>query len=461
MEATAQPVGDGKAARAHAPRRSHGEWAPADDRFDCVDVLEGQAATRVQGLIPVRYGRMLASPFAFFRGGAALMAADLAGTPVSGFDVQLCGDAHVGNFGVFLAPDRRLVFDLNDFDETHTGPWEWDVKRLAASIAVLGRHRGASDRERRSAVVDTAGAYRQAMRRFAGLSRLAVVYSRLDVEDLVEQARLHHTDLDVDAVNKRIERIRRKDSMRAVAKLNRRVDGQLRIISDPPLVVPIGELLPDATAASLQELFRELLAGYTQTLAPAQRHLIAGHRFVDMAHKVVGVGSVGQRAWIILLEDRDTGHPLMMQAKEANASVLEAHLGPSPYEQHGERVVQGQRFMQAASDILLGWQRVVGLDGVMRDFYLRQLWDGKGSIDLETVDPRRIGLLGSACAWTLARAHARSGDRVAIAEYLGGGTVFDEAIADFAEAYADRNDRDYAELQQAVRDGRVPADTSA
>jgi uncharacterized protein (DUF2252 family) len=457
MAASADRVGDGKAARAHAPRRSHGAWAPAPDRPDPVAVLERQAASRVPSLVPVRYGRMLASPFAFFRGGAALMAGDLAGSPASGFGVQLCGDAHVGNFGVFLAPDRRLVFDLNDFDETHPGPWEWDVKRLAASIDVLARHRGAPEQARRAAVVQTVSAYRQAMRGFAEISRLAVAYARIDVADLIEQVRQSDAAFDVDAANKRVARFRRKDSMRAVAKLTRRVDGQLRIISDPPLVVPIGELLPDATAEQLHDLFIELLAGYTATLAPAQRHLINGHRFVDMAHKVVGVGSVGQRAWIVLLEDCDTGHPLMLQAKEANASVLEAHLEPSVFAQHGERVVEGQRFMQAASDILLGWQRVTGLDGVTRDFYLRQLWDGKGSIDLETIDPERIGLLGSACAWTLARAHARSGDRVAIAGYVGSADTFDQAIADFAEAYADQNERDYAALARAVADGRVEA----
>jgi uncharacterized protein (DUF2252 family) len=460
MTTVAEPPAGGKAARARAPRRSHGEWAPAPDRADPVALLEGQAATRVQSLVPVRYGRMLASPFAFYRGGAAIMAADLAATPVSGFDVQLCGDAHVGNFGAFLAPDRRLVFDLNDFDETHAGPWEWDVKRLAASIAVLGRHRGVDERARRAAVVNTVASYRAAMRQFAGWSRLAVWYARLDVEDVLAQARTRDTGLDLDDAQRRVDRMRRKDSMRAVAKLARPVDGQLRIVSDPPLVVPISDLLPDETAATLQERFAGLVEGYAATLAPAQRRLIEAHRFVDMAHKVVGVGSVGLRAWIILLEDRDTGHPLMMQAKEAAASVLEAHLLPSPYDHHGERVVQGQRIMQAASDILLGWQRVIGLDGVTRDFYLRQLWDGKGSIDLDGMMPERIGLLGGFCAWTLARAHARSGDRVGIAAYLGGGTVFDEAIADFAEAYADQNERDYAALQAAVRDGRLAADTA-
>jgi uncharacterized protein (DUF2252 family) len=403
---------------------------------------------------------MAVSPFTFYRGAAAVMAADLATEPTSGFDVQLCGDAHVGNVGVFLAPDRRAVFDVNDFDETHVGPWEWDVKRLAASIAVLGRHRGLSRRGRRQAVLATVGGYRRAMREFAESPHLAVWYARIDVDSMLEDERLRDSDFDLVGMQRAVAKFRRKDSTRAVAKLAERVDGQLRIASAPPLVVPIRELLPSGSAEELQERFRGLLEGYTASLAPPQRHLMASHRFVDMAHKVVGVGSAGTRCWIVLLEERDTGQPLMLQAKEADASVLERHLGPSKYDHHGERVVQGQRFMQAASDILLGWDRTIGLDGVQRDFYVRQMWDGKGSIDTETMVPGRIGLLGEFCAWTLARAHARSGDRIEIAAYLGSGEVFDEAIADFAETYAEQNARDHAALAQAVQDGRVTADTS-
>jgi uncharacterized protein (DUF2252 family) len=457
MESVADRARRGKQARSSAPRRSHGEWAAAADRPDPVDVLEGQSTARIPQLVPIRYGRMLASPFAFYRGGAALMAADLADSPVSGIDVQLCGDAHVGNFGVFLAPDRRALFDLNDFDETHIGPWEWDVKRLAASIAVLGRHRGLDARKRRRAVLVTAAAYRNAMREFAGWGNLRVWYARLDIENLLAQAKLRDVDFDLADAERTLGRFRRKDSTRAVAKLAERVDGQLRIVHDAPLVVPIRELLPEQTGAELQDRFARMLADYAATLPPQQRHLIQTHRFVDMAHKVVGVGSAGTRCWIVLLEGRDTGDPLVMQAKEADASVLEAHLRPSSYDHHGERVVQGQRFMQAASDILLGWNRAIGFDGVSRDFYLRQLWDGKGSIDTETIVPGRIGLLGGFCAWTLARAHARSGDRAAIAGYLGSADTFDQAIADFAEACAEQNERDHAQLAQAVRDGRVEA----
>jgi uncharacterized protein (DUF2252 family) len=451
----------GKAARATAPRRSHGEWAPAADRPDPVGVLEAQSATRIPQLVPIRYGRMLASEFSFFRGGAALMAGDLAASPVSGIDVQLCGDAHVGNFGLFLAPDRRFVFDVNDFDETHTGPWEWDVKRLAASIEVLGRHRGLGDRERRRALVTTVSAYRTAMRQFAGWGNLEVWYARLDVEDLMQQAKFRDGDFDLEGARESLARFRRKNSVRAVAKLTQRVDGQLRIITTPPLVVAIRDLLPDHSADQLQARMADLLRSYSLSLPPAQRHLLSTHRVVDMAHKVVGVGSAGTRAWIILLEGRDTGDPLMLQAKEADASVLEAHLAPSTYEHHGERVVEGQRFMQAASDILLGWDRVTDeVEHVTRDYYVRQLWDGKGSIDTETMRPERIGLLGSFCAWTLARAHARSGDRLAIAAYLGTSDTFDEAVADFAELYADQNARDHAALVAAVKDGRVVADTA-
>jgi len=460
MESVADRAQRGKEARAIASRRSHGEWAPAADRPDPVDVLERQSTTRIPQLVPIRYGRMLASPFAFYRGGAALMAGDLAGTPVSGIDVQLGGDAHVGNFGVFLAPDRRPVFDVNDFDETHVGPWEWDVKRLAASIAVLGRHRGVGRGARRRAVLATVGAYRNAMREFAGWGNLQVWYARLDVENLLQEARLRDADFDLASMERSLERFRRKDSTRAVAKLAERVDGRLRIVHDPPLVVPIRELLPAESGEELQARFVEMLDGYCASLPPQQGHLVRTHRFVDMAHKVVGVGSAGTRSWVVLLEGRDTGDPLVLQAKEADASVLERHLQPSVYEHHGERVVQGQRFMQAASDVLLGWHRTIGLDGVTRDFYLRQLWDGKGSIDTETIVVDRIGLLGSFCAWTLARAHARSGDRIAIAAYLGASDRFDQAIADFAEAYADRNERDYEALQRAVQDGRVTADTS-
>jgi uncharacterized protein (DUF2252 family) len=417
--------------------------------------MREEDATRVPELVPIRYGRMLVSAFTFYRGAAALMAGDLAATPTSGITVQLCGDAHLSNFGIYSAPDRRLVFDVNDFDETHQGPWEWDVKRLAASLEIAARDRGFKHRERRAVVAAATRQYREAMRRFAAMRNLDVWYARLDVEDTIRRLSGTVRASDVRAVRGRTADARRKDSLRAVAKLTQRVDGTVRIVSAPPLVVPIAELLPDDDARDVETEVRALLAGYQRSLDPDRRHLMSTYRFIDMARKVVGVGSVGTRAWIILLEGRDGGDPLMLQAKEAGASVLERHLGHSRYRNHGERVVRGQRFMQAASDIFLGWQRVTGIDGEVRDFYVRQLWDGKGSAVIEAMDPGRLTLYGQLCGWTLARAHARSGDRVAIAGYLGAGTTFDTAIADFAQTYADQNERDYRTLQAAVADGRV------
>jgi uncharacterized protein (DUF2252 family) len=415
--------------------------------------------TRVPELVPIRYGRMLASPFTFYRGAAGIMAADLAGTPASGLDVQLCGDAHLSNFGIFAAPDRRLVFDLNDFDETLRGPWEWDVKRLVASLEIAARDRGLKRRDRRAVVASSARAYRGAMREFAGMRTLDVWYARLDVDDALRDLGGAVRASDVRAARRTAARARAKDSTRAMAKLTERVNDSTRIVSAPPLVVPIAELVPTDDTRDIEAQIMALLARYQRTLAPEHRHLVAGYRYVDMAHKVVGVGSVGTRAWIILLEGRDGHDPLVLQAKEAQASVLERHLPASPYENHGERVVRGQRFMQSASDILLGWERVVGLDGEVRDFYLRQLWDGKGSAVVEAMDARRLNLYGRFCAWTLARAHARSGDRVAIAAYLGAGPAFDDALVRFAEAYAEQNDSDYRALRGAVSDGRIPVAT--
>jgi uncharacterized protein (DUF2252 family) len=417
--------------------------------------MREEDATRVPELVPIRYGRMLVSPFTFYRGAAALMAGDLAGTPVSGLTVQLCGDAHLSNFGVYAAPDRRLVFDLNDFDETLEGPWEWDVKRLAASLEIAGRDRGFRRRERRAVVAAATRAYREAMRRFATMRTLDVWYARLDIEDVMAKQSRAIRPADIRATRRNVAAAKGKNSLRAVAKLTRRVNGTVRIVSAPPLVVPIGELLPDADARDVEAEVRGLLARYQRSLSPDRRHLVGSYRFVDMARKVVGVGSVGTRAWIVLLEGRDGADPLVLQAKEAEASVLERHLGPSRYKNHGERVVRGQRFMQAASDIFLGWERVTGLDGEVRDFYVRQLWDGKGSAVVEAMDPVRLSTYGQLCGWTLARAHARSGDRVAIAGYLGGGTAFDTAVAAFADAYADQNERDYRALQAAGTDGRI------
>jgi uncharacterized protein (DUF2252 family) len=450
----------GRAARAATPRSSHADWTPAPDRRSPIDVLREQDATRVPDLVPVRYGRMLVSPFTFYRGSAALMADDLEGSPTAGISVQLCGDAHLSNFGVFAAPDRRLVFDLNDFDETHPGPWEWDVKRLAASIEIAARDRGFKRRDRRKAVLSTVQKYREAMRGFAAQRHLDVWYARLDVEGVISELAGLVRPEQIQAVRKSEARALRKDSSRAMAKFTERVDGRTRIVNDPPLVVPIREMMPDDDARDVEIEARQLIRDYQRSLSPDRRRLVGTYRYVDMAHKVVGVGSVGNRAWIILLEGRDDGDPLVLQAKEAGPSVLERPLASkSRFRNHGTRVVEGQRFMQAASDIFLGWQHVKGLDGNERDFYVRQLWDGKGSAVVENMDAGALGAYGGLCGWTLARAHARSGDRIAIAAYLGTSTTFDEAIATFSEVYADQNEHDYAELRAAVADGTITAES--
>ena len=446
----------GKAARARSPRSSHGAWTPAGGRADPLATLEAQAATRVGDLVPIRYGRMLLSPFSFFRGAAAIMAGDLAGTPESGITVQSCGDAHLSNFGVYAAPDRRLVFDLNDFDETLPGPWEWDVKRLAASLEVAGRDRGWKPKRRRRIVLGAVGEYRDAMRRFATIGHLRVWYARLDVASFLEADRRLAADTR-SAAERATARARAKTSLRAVTKLTERVDGRVRFISDPPLIVRLEDLVGQGELGDPQAQIDELLAQYRRSLSPEVSYLLAGYKAVDMARKVVGVGSVGTRAWIIMLAGADEGDPLVLQAKEAQPSVLEAHLGASTYDNHGERVVHGQRFMQAASDALLGWQRVLGIERRDRDFYVRQLWDGKGSVDVESIPVGQMAVYARMCGWTLARAHARSGDRVAIAAYLGGGDAFDRAMVEFADAYADQNELDFKALERAVEDDRVPA----
>jgi hypothetical protein len=423
-----------------------------------VAVLEEESASRVPELVPIRYGRMLASPFTFFRGAAAIMAADLAGRPTSGIPAQLCGDAHLSNFGVFGGPDRRLLFDLNDFDETHEGPWEWDVKRLAASIEIGGRDRGFRPGQRRRAVLAAVRRYREAMRRFAAMPNLDVWYARMEVDDVVAESAGRVSGADVKAARRMAAKARRKDSSRALSRLTEVVDGRLRITSAPPLIERIDDLLPEADAHDLEDRIQAILDAYAASLPDDLRRLFSSYRFVDMARKVVGVGSVGTRAWIILLEGRDGVDPLVLQAKEAEASVLEEHVGESPYANHGERVVQGQRLMQAASDILLGWLHTTGIDGRPRDFYVRQLWDWKGSADVAIMSPERLVRYGELCGWALARAHARSGDRIAIAAYLGSGDAFDRALADFAEIYAEQNDADYSALEQAVSDGRLSAE---
>ncbi|HWS57277.1 MAG TPA: DUF2252 domain-containing protein [Actinotalea sp.] len=410
-------------------------------------------------LVPIRYGRMLASPFAFYRGAAAIMAADLASMPTSGLRVQACGDAHLSNFGLFASPERKLVFDINDFDETAPGPWEWDVKRLAASLAIAGRNNGFTDSERRGVVVAAAAGYREAMAEFAGMGNLAVWYARADVEGGLARVRGALGKRDAAQSEKVATKAMSKDSAQALARLTQVVDGRRRIISDPPLVVPVEELMEPEQAATHEEWMHETLRAYRRTLPEDRRYLLDQYRYVHMARKVVGVGSVGTRAWIILLTGRDDADPLLLQAKEAQVSVLEPYAGPSEYDQHGQRVVEGQRLMQASSDIFLGWIRPVGLDGAQRDFYFRQLRDWKGSWDPTLMSPALMAFYGARCAWTLARAHARSGDRIAIAAYLGTTDAVDNAVADFAEAYADQNERDHAALAEAVRAGRCAATT--
>ncbi len=449
----------GKAARQKAARSSHGEWEPGADRRDPVEVLEDQAKSRIPELVPIRYGRMLASPFAFFRGGAAIMAMDLANTPQSGFRVQLCGDAHLSNFGVFAAPDRRLVWDVNDFDETLPGPWEWDVKRLAASFAIAGRDRDFTPKETRAAVLSAAREYREAMRKFTEMRNLDVWYARLDVDQLLAELAKVADRRELRVARRTAAKAAKKDSLRAFDRLVRVVDEEPQIVSDPPLVVPVRELLSEAQRHGLEERILELLRGYRESLTGDRRHLFDSYRFVDLARKVVGVGSVGTRAWAVLMMGRDGQDPLLMQAKEAEASVLEPYAGRSKYGNHGKRVVEGQWLMQAASDILLGWLPALEYDGQERDFYVRQLWDGKGSIDVDTLSPEGLAIYGRVCGWTLARAHARSGDRIAIGAYLGRGEAFDRAIAEFSERYADQNELDYRALAAAAKSGRIEAET--
>jgi uncharacterized protein (DUF2252 family) len=447
-------VARGKDARVQTPRESHAECDPGGR--DPIAFLEQQAASRVPELVPIRYGRMVASPFAFFRGAALVMASDLSTTPSSGLRVQTCGDAHLANFGGFDAPDRRLVFDVNDFDETIPGPWEWDVKRLAASLAVAARDRGFDDRDCQSAVEASVRSYREAMRDFARLANLEVWYSRMDLDRINRwQAEASHKA--VKRYRAGVAKARAKTSLRAFDKLTTRVNGHVQLISDPPLVVPLTELLPGREGEVVRESLTMLLSRYGKSLPLDRQHLLEGFELVDFGRKVVGVGSVGTRAWIALLEGRDGQDPLFLQAKEAEPSVLERFVGRSKFDNHGRRVVEGQRLMQSASDIFLGWVRVEGIDGQTRDFYIRQLWDAKGSADIETMTARTLAIYAEICGWTLARAHARSGDRVAIAAYLGKGAVFDHAIATFAEAYADQNERDHKALAAAIKSGRVIA----
>jgi uncharacterized protein (DUF2252 family) len=449
----------GKDARTQVPRESHAVFDPTADRPDPLALLQEQDASRLPDLVPVRYGRMATSPFAFFRGAALVMASDLSATPVSRLCVQACGDAHLSNFGIFGSAERRLVFDVNDFDETLPGPWEWDVKRLAASLEVAARGHGLAGKDRHKIVIGAVARYRMAMRDFAGQPNLAVWYARADMDELRAQFNAQLKKRQRTAVDKGLAKARTRDGMQELAKLTRIVDGRPRIISDPPLIVPAEELVPRQTdRKALLSMLADLLARYRRTLQGDRRFLFEQFEFADMARKVVGVGSVGTRCWIVLMLGRDDSDPLFLQVKEAAPSVLSRFVGASKYANQGQRVVAGQQLMQASSDIFLGWQRVPGMDGQSRDYYVRQLRDWKFSLDIEAMVPAGLRMYGALCGWTLARAHACSGDRIAIASYLGGSDVFDAAIAEFASAYADQNERDYAALTAAIESQRISAE---
>jgi uncharacterized protein (DUF2252 family) len=449
----------GRSARKATPRSKHADFAPPVRRSDPIALLESQATTRVQQLVPIRYGRMLVSPFTFYRGAALVMANDLATTPTTDLRVQLCGDAHLSNFGIFGTPERRLVFDINDFDETSPGPFEWDIKRLAASLEIAGRDRGFTALEREAAVRASVASYRTAMAEFAGQTNLEVYYASLDVDRALEAYRPRVTKAMMARTERTIAKARTRDSMHALNKMTEIVDGEPRIKPDPPLVVRAESFMSEEFAARFADWVHENLRAYRNTLETDRRRLLEGYRFVDLAQKVVGVGSVGTRAWMALLLGRDNSDPLFLQFKEAQASVLEAFCGASAYRNHAHRVVAGQRLMQAAGDILLGWMRIPGIDGIERDFYVRQLRDWKGSAEIDEMIPEGVKNYAELCGWTLARAHANSGDRIAIAAYLGRSDVFDRAIVAFATKYADQNERDHAALVAAVDGGRIIAET--
>jgi uncharacterized protein (DUF2252 family) len=441
----------GRAARSAMPRSAHAEWAHAPDRADPGALLGAQETTRVPELVPLRHERMLASPFTFYRGAAVIMAADLGATPNTGLRVQACGDAHLSNFGGFASPDRALVFDINDFDETSGGPFEWDVKRLGASFEIAARSREFTNKEARALALRAAKTYREAMTDFAGKTNLEVWYARFEVQRVFDEFRSQASAEQVKRFEKATAKAQAKDNMKAFEKLTELVDGEHRIRSDPPVVVPLRDLVTDGDMDEMRAWLEDRIRVYRRTLQPDRRRLIESYQLVDFARKVVGVGSVGTRCWIALMLGRDAADPLFLQIKEAEASVLEPYAGRSGYSNHAQRVVEGQRVLQASSDILLGWIRTPGIDDVDRDFYLRQLWDWKMSADIDQMTPQALEIYAQLCGWTLARGHARSGDRIAIAAYLGSRDTFDRAIADFSTAYADQNERDYESVANALQ----------
>ncbi len=459
----------GASLRETVPLEKHAIWKVPEDRPDPVELLRSQGTTRVQQLLPLRYERMSASPFTFYRGAALIMASDLSTTPVTKIKTQICGDAHISNFGLFLSPERRTVFDINDFDETVLGPWEWDVKRLAASVEICGRDNGFSKSERKKAVRSCVSGYREAMATFASMNNLDMWYAHLDVDALNDTIMANSDAATAKAAKKITKKSKGKNNARAVRKLTEIVDGKLRIVSNPPLIVPMRDIAQELASSNegghlvsllgdeaCEQLMGAILTKYRLSLTPEKRRLVSSYMPVDMAHKVVGVGSVGTRAWIIVLRGASEKDALVLQVKEAQESVLERFLGPDIHLNHAQRVVEGQHAMQTASDSLLGWCRVRDVTkGTSKDYYVRQLWDGKGSIDLSLLNPSGLSQLAQVCGWTLAHAHARTGDRFAISSYLGTDNSFDKAIAKFARAYADQNEADYARFMEAYKDGTL------
>jgi len=444
----------GKSLRQSVPRSSQGAWAQPEDRPDPVDVITSQNALRLEWLVPIRHWRMAQSPFAFYRGGAKLMALDLSTTPSTGIYAQICGDAHLSNFGVYGSPERDLVFDVNDFDETLPGPWEWDVKRLAASFAIAARHNNFDQAEEATLASAASSAYRQAMAKFARMTYLDAWYAQMSMDDIYAAFADQLTKKQRKATQKFTRKARGKDSLHAFKKLAEQVDDQYRIVSQPPLIVPLRDIPTSGEPEQVQSVLRELFESYLATVPDHLEVLLRRFRFTDLAIKVVGVGSVGTRCSIILLEGRDTADPFFLQVKEATRSVLEDHLPDSLYPDHGQRVVVGQRLMQATSDSFLGWNKIAESG---RHYYWRQLKDMKASPDVEAVSPEGLQRFARLCGWALARAHARSGNSAAIAGYLGSGQVFDQAMGEFAVAYADQNERDYVAFQAAIDSGRIKA----
>jgi uncharacterized protein (DUF2252 family) len=454
----AERISRGKATRQETPRSSQAFWGTWPNRPDPIALLEEQAATRWTELIPIRNGRMASSPFAFYRGGAYIMASDLATTPRTGLKVQACGDAHLSNFGIFAAPDRSFVFDINDFDETLPGPWEWDIKRLIASFEVAMRDRSMEPQARRAALLMCAMRYRESMAQFAQMSTLDLWYARLDTDTIIRKLEEDSRRQDAKSVAAGVAKATRKNNLRALERLTQTVDGEPRILSQPPLLVPAAELLQGEQLSRFNDTIHEFLRSYALSLPDDRRSLLEEFEFKQIARKVVGVGSVGLRSWVVLTTGRDAQDPLFLQLKQSEASVLERFVGRSRYRNHGRRVVEGQRLMQAASDVLLGWYKVHAFDGMVHDFYVRQLWDGKSSLDITTMPVSMFEPYAAMCAWTLARAHARTGDRIALAAYLGKADVFDRALADFAAAYADQNEQDFETMQAAIKSGRLEAE---